>query len=106
MKSLKPLKFCTREEQILRSLIIIESISLVYDGIKLDNNDDVLGNIYAICHGVLGHCHPCKRNTHWMKIVEKYEKQFKEDNVVNSERVIKKCEKVCPKNLIPLYLRG
>jgi hypothetical protein len=41
-----------------------------------------------------------------MKIVEKYEKQFKEDNVVNSERVIKKCEKVCPKNLIPLYLRG
>lgn len=104
---MKQLKKSAREEQVLRALIVVELMTLLNDTPMVTDEEeaDLLGDIYTITHGILGHCSHC--GDRWMKLVEKYEKFFKENKHGDSERMIKKCTPIVSfKPFIPLYLRG
>jgi hypothetical protein len=100
--SMKSLKRASREEQLMRVLIVVELLSLLHDGL-VDGEEqyDVFGTIYSITHGVLGHCNAC--GDKWTTLLEKLEVELQPHG--DSKRILSKCKSIGPK-FIPLYLRG
>jgi len=97
---MKRLRKSNRQDQLMRALIVIEMLSLLNEIVSEEEKADVLGSIYSIAHGVLGHCKACGNK--WTRLVENLEADFLAKNHCNPKRVLAKSSK----KTIPLYLRG
>jgi hypothetical protein len=77
----KPLRECSREERLMRALLVIEGLT-----IEASDNDKRAAAVYRVAHTASGHC----KNPHedWQAEWEQLEKELKSAGVVDIGAVV------------------
>lgn len=84
---LTPIRDDTRENQLLRALLAIESLA------ECESVDADM--IYTIAHGVSGHCRACA-NSQGFELVEQCEAEAKARDLYDAEKELERNRIRCP----------